>query len=256
MIYTEGIYSWSTYESYKKHCVQFAKWAKKKYGCKNLFELKQYIEEYIYYRVAKNISASTIKLDVSAIGKLYKIHSTDLNIDTPSRKRADIKRFRNYKPEEHKTHCRKNKRVIDYISGTGLRRHELKKALVNDIYEKDGSLFIHTVGKGGKPRDALINSDFESHIKNCIKDLRPAERIFDDNELKNKIEYHYYRAEYACSIYKKFARNISDIPAKDKYICRNDKAGVIYDKVAMLIVSRNLGHNRINVIANNYLYQL
>ena len=41
---------------------------------------------------------------------------------------------------------------------------------------------------------------------------------------------------------------------KEKYYCRKDKTGCVYDRQAMLITSKNLGHNRINVIASNYLY--
>ena len=37
------------------------------------------------------------------------------------------------------------------------------------------------------------------------------------------------------------------------YCCRGDLAGVWYDRKAMLIASRNLGHNRVDVIAGHYL---
>ena len=36
---------------------------------------------------------------------------------------------------------------------------------------------------------------------------------------------------------------------------RKDRAGETYDKRAMAIVTKNLGHNRIDVIAQSYLYQ-
>lgn len=37
------------------------------------------------------------------------------------------------------------------------------------------------------------------------------------------------------------------------YRCKKDKRGVVYDKKVMLYVSRQLGHNRISVIAGHYL---
>ncbi|MBQ0028247.1 MAG: hypothetical protein KBS96_06555 [Lachnospiraceae bacterium] len=52
------------------------------------------------------------------------------------------------------------------------------------------------------------------------------------------------------------ARDISTLDSKEKYICRKDKAGVVYDRQAMLYASRQLGHNRIDVIANSYLHNL
>lgn len=36
---------------------------------------------------------------------------------------------------------------------------------------------------------------------------------------------------------------------------RKDRAGEVLDKRAMAIVSKNLGHNRISVIAQSYLYK-
>ena len=46
----------------------------------------------------------------------------------------------------------------------------------------------------------------------------------------------------------------NDIPPKERYIMRKERAGEVYDKQAMEIVSKNLGHNRISVIAQSYLY--
>ena len=41
---------------------------------------------------------------------------------------------------------------------------------------------------------------------------------------------------------------------KERYIMRKERAGEVYDKQAMEIVSKNLGHNRISVIAQSHLY--
>lgn len=63
-----------------------------------------------------------------------------------------------------------------------------------------------------------------------------------------------YRADYASAWYKRLARPAAFIPPADRYVCRRDRAGVVYDKAAMLQVSRMLGHNRISVIAGHYLH--
>ena len=39
----------------------------------------------------------------------------------------------------------------------------------------------------------------------------------------------------------------------DVYTCRKDESGKKLDKKAMLICSKALGHNRIEVVANNYI---
>lgn len=54
--------------------------------------------------------------------------------------------------------------------------------------------------------------------------------------------------------YDEYKRKEKDIPPKERYIMRKERAGEVYDKQAMEIVSKNLGHNRISVIAQSYLY--
>lgn len=39
----------------------------------------------------------------------------------------------------------------------------------------------------------------------------------------------------------------------DAYVCRGDLQGIVYDRKAMEIASKALGHNRISVIAGHYL---
>lgn len=60
-----------------------------------------------------------------------------------------------------------------------------------------------------------------------------------------------YLADVEKTIFEVFEK---DIPARERYIMRKERAGEVYDKLAMEIVSKNLGHNRISVIAQSYLY--
>ena len=81
-------------------------------------------------------------------------------------------------------------------------------------------------------------------------------------------DIHAYRGDYATTIYKAHARAIEDIPfdrvnkgtgkrfQSEVYVCRKDEAGKRLDKAAMLICSKALGHNRIEVVANNYIRAL
>lgn len=64
---------------------------------------------------------------------------------------------------------------------------------------------------------------------------------------------HSFRSEYATNLYKSLARNTKDIPYKERYACRKDMAGKVYDKKAMAEVSKRLGHTRLSVIASHYL---
>ena len=74
------------------------------------------------------------------------------------------------------------------------------------------------------------------------------------SKLSSNYDNHSYRASYAMRMYKKYVRNLDKLPIKEKYHMRGDRAGEVFDRYAMKIVSENLGHNRITVIAQSYLY--
>ena len=73
------------------------------------------------------------------------------------------------------------------------------------------------------------------------------------SHVSSHADIHSYRADYASAWYKRLARPVSALPKSERYVCRCDRAGVVYDKIAMQQVSRYLGHNRISVIAGHYL---
>ncbi|MDF2883418.1 MAG: hypothetical protein K0R54_3975 [Clostridiaceae bacterium] len=249
----EGIFSWATYNTYLKQCTEFSEWVKNKYNCKTLDQAKQYATEYVEGRVDAGLSAWTTKLDASALAKLYKTTSKDLGIKTPTRHRVNVKRSRGVKNHDKYFSEYNNKDLVGFGKGTGLRRRELGAVTPGDIYKSGGQVFVHVKnGKGGKVREVPVLPEYESHVLDCIKGKSPNEPIF--YKIDNRMDEHSYRAEYANAWYVQLARSIDSVPKADKYICRNDKAGVVYEKKAMLQVSRYLGHNRIDVIAQSYLY--
>lgn len=79
-------------------------------------------------------------------------------------------------------------------------------------------------------------------------------KVFE--HIHSAFDEHYYRSLYACRCYKSKARDVEGLETKEKYICRKDKAGVVYDRKAMLYASKQLGHNRIDVVSTNYLHNL
>ena len=91
------IYTWKTYQAYMKHCCYFVNWCKEKYGCKTLKQCRQYVPEWIESR--RSLSASTQKLEVAALSKLYRCHhgrgqKPFKDVETDTRRRANIKRSR------------------------------------------------------------------------------------------------------------------------------------------------------------------
>ena len=118
-------------------------------------------------------------------------------------------------------------------------------------------------GKGGRMRLSPIIGKNTEQIVERISSTPPEEKVWQ--HVHKSADIHGYRAEYATAIYKAHARDIKDIPydrvnrgtgkryQSQVYTCRKDEAGKKLDKAAMLICSKALGHNRISVVADNYI---
>lgn len=61
---------------------------------------------------------------------------------------------------------------------------------------------------------------------------------------------HTWRRSYASDLYHRLARPVEEIPRQEQYICRGERAGIIYDKRAMQAVSKMLGHARLDVVTS------
>ena len=250
---TDGIYSWSTYHNYQSVGVQFLKWCRETYGIRLLEDAKPYIEAYIRYRIEKGYSPSTIKRDVAALCKIYGLRREHLAVELPTRRRSDITRSRTEKAHDKEFSEQRNQDVVDFCKGTGLRKHELAKVKGQDVYTRNGKVYVHTKGKGGKEREVEVLPEYQKHVLSCAKRVKSGELIFQKGQIKNRMDEHAYRREYAQKKYEQFARPVEELPRKERYICRKDKKGVVYDKKAMRKVSNNLGHERISVIAQSYI---
>ena len=246
----EGIFSYGTLETYLKQGCTFAKWARAEHGCNTLAKARAFVEPFLQDGIDRGLSASTLKTQRAALCKLYKCHAEDLNITLPIRHRADITRSRGVAARDYGFSLKNNADIIAFAKATGLRSHELEKVAPKQIQETDGKLYVLQVkGKNGKIRDIEV---LPGHYGDVAKFAGPGNsRIFP--EIPSHMDTHGYRREYAAAFYKLVARPLDSLDKKQKYFCRNDKRGVVYDRAAMLYVSRQLGHNRISVIAGNYL---
>lgn len=137
-------------------------------------------------------------------------------------------------------------------------------ALLDTRMFPETEYFIHVRnGKGGRQRISPIIGKHSDQIIERIKNTDKEEKVWE--YVSTNADIHGYRAEYATAIYKAYARKIEDIPYDkinkgtgkkyqgDVYTCRADESGKKLDKAAMLICSKALGHNRISVVADNYI---
>ena len=250
------IYSKATFETYKQQFRHFADWLKEAHPeAVTLEDARAFVDEYLKHLIELERSAYSISTAKAAIAKVMGVEATQF-IATPPRLRADIKRSRGVAERDKHISDKKEEELARFTSATGLRRKEMTMIKSDDLFFKNGQAYlnINKGTKGGKPRIAKIIGKTEEETKAIVEWIQSKEgRLF--NKLSSNYDNHYYRATYANRLYNQLKRDIDKIPAQDKYIMRKERAGEVYDKQAMLLVSKALGHNRISVIAQSYLYQ-
>lgn len=176
-----------------------------------------------------------------------------------------IKELEELKPEQFRSKAEIEQRITELEAlpeRTDAEAGELATLLDTRLFE-GAEYFLKIKGKGGRIRFSPIIGNYSASIVQRIKTTEPGAHVWE--HVNSHADIHGYRSDYAVSIYKAYARKIEDIPydsyhtgikqryQSEVYSFRKDEAGKKLDKRAMLIASKALGHNRIDVIANNYL---
>lgn len=137
----------------------------------------------------------------------------------------------------------------------------LKDAL--NIFPRQAWFIHHRKDKGGRNRFAPIVGPDAQMIVSRMQQTKKNEKVW--LHINTHADIHSYRAEYATLIYKQVARPVEDIPFDrinrgsgkqyqgDVYVCRRDEQHKKLDRRALRITSKALGHNRVGVVAGNYL---
>ena len=257
----DKIFSINTFKTYLKANVGFVTFCKENYSCKTLEDCRSHVDDFLQHRIESGVSSFTSKMEANAIGKLYG-ESTTAFCPTPSRHRNAVVRSRGVKGMDRHFSEARNSRLVEFCRATGMRRMEVSSCRGNMLVPCEtpkGDCFhgvgFQVVGKGGKVRIAPLC---------CSKDV--ADRIIQqckeagDGKLFHRVhaaaDIHSYRGQYCCNFYSAVARDVDTLKGRQRYVCRGDKAGVVYDRSALRQASMALGHNRVEVVANSYLYNL
>lgn len=303
----DKIFSYSTYNTYRKHCNYFADYIREKHPeCTTLKASKKYVNEWLTLRKnqvndkGEHLSAWTIQTEAAALNKLYGIAPDDPNyFKAPQRHREDIKRSRGDAERDKHFSEKNNDEFIKFCKGTGCRRGIMEKLEGRDLMSMsdlkrdierlklkdsptnaelkqlrtledavknfpDKDFFIHhRTDKGGRDRYSPIIGNNKAQIIERMRATAPDAKVWQ--HVPGNADIHGYRGEYATDIYRMYARPIEEIPfdkvnkgtgrafQSDVYTCRKDEKGKKLDKAAMLKASKALGHNRLEVVANNYI---
>lgn len=141
--------------------------------------------------------------------------------------------------------------------------------VLEDALLFDDEFFVHVrpgKGKGGRERYSPIVGPDVAEVVERMREVGPGNLVWV--KINSNADIHSYRSDYAARVYRTHAREISEIPYDkvnrgtgkkyqgDVYICRKDEAKKKLDKAAMRMCSKALGHNRIQVVADNYSHKL
>ncbi|HHY71157.1 MAG TPA: site-specific integrase [Thermoanaerobacterales bacterium] len=232
----DGIFSIGTMKAYREECIRFTDWAKEQHGCRWLNEAKEHVSEYLQNGVDRGLSPWTMKKQAAALRKMYKDSELGKEINLPKRELANISRSRGKVEMDKKIDLEKYKPIIDFCKATGLRRHEVESIKAGQVDFKTGKI-LNVKGKGGRVRDVTIRQDMLEHIKGLVQDKNASELIFE--RIPVRLDVHSYRREYVQARY---------VEEAGREFVSGD-----YDKRAVMRVSNDMGHGRINVILDHYL---
>lgn len=252
----DKIYSRGTQKTYAQQVDRFTSWCYDR-NIRDLGTARDAVPDYLQELIDSGRSANTIHTAAFALAKAFDCHAANFGVELPLRHRADYTRSRGDAVRDRSFAAAKNQDLIKFCEASGLRRRELEHLRSRDVYrDRSGNLMVHVDrGKGGKSRDVRVYADRETRAM-----IWERARSRSDNELmwqvRSHMDVHHYRAIYAARVYRAHARPIDQIPRRDRYYCRGEKRGTVYDRRALLAASRELGHNRADVIAQSYLYTL
>lgn len=263
--YKDFIFSFNTMRTYLREDVNFCLWCKAQYGCRTVEACKRYASQYlktIRQKNGKPFSAWSLATKAAAIAKLYGTEK----LQTPRRERKNIKRSRLPREMDKRYSEERNADLDRFLVATGLRRREAEALTGVQMRIRDMCLYLLIYnGKGGKEREVPVITDKRFVFETMRK--AGAGKVFPG--ISSACDVHAYRAKYAADLYRAYERPYSVCEKSGfydptrrvwcnnaVYRCRKDKAGIWYDKQALLIVSKALGHNRISVVAEHYLYGL
>ena len=227
--YTRYIFSWDTYKSYLKHCCYFIRWAKQQpiepilgHKPRTLEECRIFAEKWIQNSIDRGLSAYTVKLQLSALAKLYGCRTTDFDVATPARYRKNITRSRGNAARDRHFSTENNRELITFCKCTGLRRAELALIRGTDLIIHEGKLCLDVKRgtKGGRLRISPVvgSSEEINTVKRLCADA--GENKLFPNPSENA-DIHSYRAEYATRIYNACKRELSEFKNERLIIYKN-----------------------------------
>lgn len=263
------IYSDSTLRQYHKHWDSFCDSMKQAgytvngHSPRTIEEAKGYMPAYVEelknrpgIRDGSTLSPWSIRTFFAAPAKVLGLSASDYNL--PIRHREDITRSRLEVKSDAHFSATKNAELVNFACCSGLRNHkELQQIRGTDLITRnDGSYAINVAcGKGGKWRESTIYGTPEQ-VEQVVSRMRAAGDELVWPHVSTYADVHKCRDEYSSRCYEAHARDVETLPRSEQYHCQRDLKGIVYDRAALEIASKELGHSRLDVVVSHYLGRL
>lgn len=240
---TVGIHSYKTYTAYKQTSMAFIKYMRNDHKeVKDIVDIKrEHVIEYLQTRQNEGKSSYTISKDMAALNKLLFLEVTKKDAGIKKRTYKDVTRSRLPRKHDGKYNPSNYKEQILFAKSTGCRRQSILKVTPEDFVWKEGlPVSVGLLEKGGKERYATILKESRDELKSIIESKNVKGLLFQ--KYTKKIDNHAFRAEYAKSRYIEILSNRYD---------KKDYRG--FDKEVLRVLTKDLGHNRLDVVVYHYL---
>ena len=244
------IHSHKTRTTYQQQILRFVNWARNTESVNSLAELDPRADEltsrYLEMQLLGQKSPWTLQTIRSALRLFFGDRTVAGQVVIPARKRELITRSRHSVAHDRKFQPENWQLLLKFQGAVGLRKSELRRIQVKDIFYNNGKLVAHVSrGKGGKERQVPVLPGHEQEVLAAIAERDQEERIF--SRLPDT-EMHAIRRTYAQMLYLIYAGPGATLPPTDRRLRRSD-----YDPEAVDRVSEALGHLRRDIVLRHYL---
>lgn len=281
----DKIYSKNSINQHLIGIKSFATWCKAEHPeVRNIEELdKEIMKEYVTHLDSLDYSGKTIDAYVAAVNRVQvaeghwekSITARSLGVDLDYTKRHNVDSTAEQLKHDREA-MQKHPEVYDYGKAFGLRRSELignnsrhTYASNKSLYEHDGKLYNVSIGKGGllrmteclKKYEDTIRERYSEDIQQLPQWMTGVER-FDTVDSKRFYQEHFKEAERYFDTFDRSCR--IHVPCRQYYAMSKldeikeerrfeDGREITINEVKMteseaLFISRQLGHNRIEIL--------
>jgi integrase len=244
------IHSYGTRSSYQQHVLAFMNWCRATQGMRVLEHVdarsNELAVQYLSERMSRGQSAYTLQAIRSALRLFFDDRSLAADLPLPRRLREQITRSRRAVQRDTDFQPAHWQPLITFLRATGLRRAEVTVIRVRDVrLNTDGRAEVQIYsGKGGRARTVVARPGYEEAVVSVVKGRDPAARVFP--RIPSHLDVHALRREFAQGLYQDLSGR--PLPPSTGRLRSED-----YDDEAVALVSRALGHNRLDVVLRHYL---